>query len=164
MMKFRFLALLISLLSFPLCKAQIPGGGMGGNPNGMMSPQMANMPSGNNSSSSNKDLPPHGGEVKEAGKYYIEVLFDPFSNEEKLSVWLLKGNYKNAKAEKATGKVTIKYPKLEGKDENKDLTFIEDRFICNVTEPSSTFTAFITITLKGKEYKMVYNQKGMIGK
>ncbi len=162
-MKFRFLTLIISLLSFSLSTAQVPGGGMGGNPNGMMSPQMSNMPS-SSGSASKKDEPPHGGDIKEAGKYFIEVVFDPFSNEEKLNVWLLKGNYKAAKTEKATAKVKIKYPKLEGKEEDKDLILIEDRFYCNISEPSSTFTAFITITLKGKEYKMVYNQKGMIGK
>ena len=162
-MNLRFLALLISLFSFCFCKAQYPGG-MGGNPNGMMSPQMANMPSGPGSSSK-KDEPPHGGEIKEAGKYYIEVVFDPFSSEEKLNVWLLKSNYKPAKTDKASGKAKIKYPKLEGgKEEDKDLILMEDRFYCNVSEPSATFTAFITITVKGKEYKMVYNQKGMAGK
>ncbi|HXB42157.1 MAG TPA: hypothetical protein VNZ49_16570 [Bacteroidia bacterium] len=162
-MKFRFLALVISLLSFTVSKAQMPGGGMGGNPNGMMSPQMANMPSGN-SNTSKKDDPPHGGDIKEAGKYYIEVVFDPFSTEEKLNIWLLKSNYKAAKTDKAVGKAKIKYPKLDNKEEDKELILVEDRFYCNVSEPSATFTAFITITIKGKEYKMVFNQKGMAGR
>ena len=162
-MKFRISALILALFFTLVCKAQYGGGGMGNN--GMMSPQMQNMPSGT-SGSSKKDEPPHGGEIKEAGKYNIEVVFDPFSNEEKLNVWLLKGNYKPAKSEKATAKVTIKYPKLEDgkKEETKDLILSEDRFYCNVSEPSATFTAFITITLKSKEYKMVFNQKGMAGK
>lgn len=128
--------------------------------NGMMSPQMQNMPSGNTGSGKEAE-PPHGGEIKEAGKYNIEVVYDAFSTEEKLNVWLLKGNYKPANVAKATGKVVIKYPKLDGKEESKDLVLVEDRFYCNVSEPSQSFTAFITITVKGKEYKMVYNQKPM---
>ncbi len=161
-MKMRFLARVPCLFALQLCLAQYPGGGNMGNNGGMMSPQMQNMPTGN-TGSSKKDEPPHGGEVKEAGKYNIEVSFDPFSNEEKLNVWLLKPSYKPAKLAKTTGKVTIKYPKLE-KEETVDLILSEDRFYCNVSEPSSTFTAFITITQKGKEYKMVFNQRGMIGK
>jgi len=161
-MKTRFPALILCLLLFAVCKGQFPGGGGMGN-NGTLSPQMQNMPSGNNGSDK-KDDPPHGGEIKDAGKYNIEVVFDPFSTEEKLNVWLLKQNYKPAKSEKATAKVSIKYPKLDGKDETKDLILVDDRFYCNVSEPSATFTAFITITLKGKDYKMVFNQKGMAGK
>lgn len=162
-MRTRISALVLSLLFFAVCKAQIPGGGGYGG-NSMMSPQMQNMPSGN-SGPAKKEPPPHGGEIKEAGKYNIEVVFDPFSNDEKLNVWLLKGNFKPAKTDKATGKVTIKYPKLDPpKEETIDLTLFEDRFFCNVSEPSATFTAFITITVKGKEYKMVYNQKGMAGR
>jgi len=146
----------ILLICFYSAKAQY-----GGNNNSMMSPQMANMPSGTGNSSSSKDEPPHGGDVKEAGKYYIEVVYDAFSTDEKLNVWLLKSNYKPAKTEKATAKVKIKYPKLEGKDEEKEMILLEDRFYCNVSEPSQSFTAFITITQKGKDYVMVYNQKPM---
>jgi hypothetical protein len=161
-MKTRLVAFLISTFLVLAAKAQMPGGG--GYGGGMMSPQMQNMPSGS-SGPSKKEEPPHGGEIKEAGKYNIEVVFDPFANEEKLNVWLLKGNYKPAKTDKATGTVTIKYPKLDPpKEETKELSLFEDRFFCNVSEPSATFTAFITITVKGKEYKMVYNQKGMAGK
>lgn len=162
-MKLRFAALALFLLTAMLGKAQYPGGMGGSGNNGMMSPQMQNMPSGNGGSSK-KDEPPHGGEVKEAGKYNIEVVFDPFSGDEKLNVWLIKQNYKPVNTEKATAKVTIKYPKLNdgnGKEETFDLQQSEGRFYCNVTEPSATFTAFITITFKGKEYKMVYNQKAM---
>lgn len=157
-MKKRFLYLAITVLAGFVCRAQMPGGGYGSN--GMMSPQMQNMPSGN-SGSSKKEEPPHGGEIKEAGKYNIEVVYDPFSTSEKLNIWLLKGNFKSANVEKATGKVVIKYPKLNNKEETKDLQLSEDRFFCDIGEPSQSFTAFITITLKGKEYKMVYNQKPM---
>ena len=159
-MQLRLLLIPAFFLFLTKAYAQYPGGGGYGN-NGMMSPQMQNMPSGNNSGSSKSDEPPHGGEVKEAGKYNIEVVYDAFSTEEKLNVWLLKGNYKPAKTDKATGKVKIKYPKLDNKEEDRDLILSEDRFYCDVSEPSQSFTAFITITLKGKEYKMVYNQKPM---
>ena len=115
-------------LAFYLSNAQMPG--MGSNSGAMNS--MNNLPQNtSNNGPSKKDEPPHGGEVKEAGKYFIEVVFDAFSVDEKLTVWVLKQNYKPAKVEEAKGTVKIKYVKSGGKEEDKELVLAEDKFICN---------------------------------
>ena len=150
---------LLFFFSFYLGKAQMPGmGGSGGNSmNGMN-----NVPQGtNNSGTSKKAEPPHGGDIKEAGKYFIEIVFDAFATDEKLSIWLLKGSYKPANLEKVTGKIKIKYPKNNAKEEEYDLTIVDGKFICNTVDASQAFTAFITITVKDKEYRAVYNHKAM---
>ncbi len=149
---------LIFFLSYFAAEAQMPG--MGGQNGGMMN-GMNNVPQGTSNSGSKKDEPPHGGEVKESGKYNIEIVFDSFAADEKFSVWVLKSNYKPAKIDKATGKIIIKYIKTEGKEETHDMVILEDRFISNVADVSEAFTAFITITIKGKEYRAVYNHKAM---
>ena len=134
--------------------------GMGGQSGAMNS--MNNLPQNtSNNGPSKKDEPPHGGELKESGKYFIEVVFDAFVADEKLSVWVLKSNFKPAKIVGATGTAKIKYVKLDGKEETKELVLSEDKFICNVDDASQAFTAFITITIKGKEYRAVYNHKAM---
>jgi len=159
-MKTRILFSALFCLSFCLSKAQMPGMGNGSNSGAMNS--MNNLPQGtNNNGPSKKDEPPHGGEVKEAGKYFIEVVFDAFASDEKLSIWLLKSNFKPANIESAKGTAKIKYVKLNGKEEDKELIISEDKFICNVEDASQAFTAFITITIKGKEYHVVYNHKAM---
>jgi hypothetical protein len=159
-MKIRILLSALFCLSCYFSQAQMPG--MGGQNGGMMN-GMNNVPQGtSNSGRSKKDEPPHGGEVKESGKYYIEIVFDSFAADEKFSVWVLKSNFKPAKIDKATGKINIKYVKTEGKEETRDMVISDDRFICNVEDVSQAFTAFITITIKGKEYRAVYNHKAMV--
>jgi hypothetical protein len=157
-MKLRRSLILLLFLSAYLTKAQMPG--MGGQNGGMMN-GMNNVPQNTSNSGSKKDEPPHGGELKDVGKYFIEVVFDAFAADEKISVWLLKPNFKPAKIDKAVGKAQIKYLRTEGKEETRDLIISEDKFICNVEDASQAFTVFITITVKGKEYRSIYNHKAM---
>src|ERR1700751_5860906 len=104
-MKTRILFSALFCLSVYVSQAQMPGMG---NQSGAMN-SMNNLPQNtSNNGPSKKDEPPHGGEVKESGKYFIEVVFDAFAADEKLSVWVLKSNYKIAKIDKATGKAKIK--------------------------------------------------------
>lgn len=131
-----------------------------GNSNGALN-SMNNLPQNTSNTPSKKAEPPHGGEIKESGKYFIEVVFDAFAADEKMTIWVLKSNYKPAKIENAKGTAKIKYVKLNGKEEEKELILVEDKFICNVEDASQAFTAFITITIKGKEYHTVYNHKAM---
>jgi hypothetical protein len=148
-------------MSFCLSRAQMPGMGGGYGSNGALN-SMNNLPQGtSNNGSSSKSEPPHGGEVKEAGKYNIEIVFDAFAADEKMTVWVLKSNYKPVKLENATGVAKIKYVRSGDKEETKELVWAEDKFICNIEDASQAFTAFITITIKGKEYRAVYNHKSM---
>ena len=46
-------------------------------------------------SRSHNAQPPHGGEIKNVGKYYFEIEFDVYSSNEKLNIYILKSNYKS---------------------------------------------------------------------
>jgi hypothetical protein len=152
--------LFVLLAGFYCSRAQMPG--MGGSGMGAMN-GMNNVPQNTSNDGPKKTEPPHGGEIKESGKYNLEVVFDPFSTEEKLCVWVLKSNLKAAKLEGATAKVKVKYVKEEGKEEDIDMVLSDDKFACNVSDGSQAFTAFIVVTIKGKEYRAVYNHKSMGG-
>ena len=53
--------------------------------------------------------PPHGGQMKEAGKYRIEMVADMFLKEDQLTFYLFKGNLKPVSHEGITGTITIEY-------------------------------------------------------
>lgn len=103
--------------------------------------------------------PPHGGEIKDVGKYHIEIFFDAYTVSEKLNVWVLKSNFNVIEPKEITGKVKIQY--ADGKQVEKELTVVEDKLICNVDDINKAFTAAIVLTVKGKEYHTIYNYKGL---
>jgi hypothetical protein len=97
-----------------------------------------------------KAEPPHGGEIMDVGKYHFEIVFDAFTANEKLSVWILKSNFKVIDPKEFTGKVT-----------EKTLTVGMEKLSCNVEDITKAFTALIVVTIKGKEYHTTYNYKGL---
>lgn len=103
--------------------------------------------------------PPHGGEIKDVGKYHIEIVFDAYTANEKLNVWVLKSNFKVVEPKEITGKVKIQY--ADGKEVNTELTVVADKLACNVEDIIKAFTAVIVVTIKGKEYHTVYYYKGL---
>jgi len=105
-----------------------------------------------------KAEPPHGGEIKDVGKYHFEVVFDVYTANEKLNVWILKSNFKVIEPKDFTGKVKLQY--ADGKEIEKALTVNEEKLFCNVEDVTKAFTAMIMVTIKGKEYHTIYNYKG----
>ncbi len=103
--------------------------------------------------------PPHGGEIKDVGKYHIEIVFDAYTANEKLNVWVLKSNLKVVEPKEITGKVKIQY--ADGKEVEKELAIVADKLTCNVEDITKAFTVVIFLTVKGKEYHTVYNYKGL---
>lgn len=106
-----------------------------------------------------KAEPPHGGEIKDVGKYHFETVFDAFTANEKLSVWILKSNFKVIDPKEFTGKVKIQY--ADGKETEKILTVGTEKLSCNVEDITKAFTALIVVTIKGKEYHTTYSYKGL---
>ncbi|HSH68051.1 MAG TPA: hypothetical protein VLB84_20125 [Bacteroidia bacterium] len=113
----------------------------------------------NGAAHEHKAEPPHGGEIRDVGKYHFEIVFDAFTANEKLSVWILKSNLKVIDPKEFTGKVKIQY--AEGKEVEKTLTVNGDKLFCNVEDITKAFTALIIVTIKGKEYHTTYNYKGL---
>lgn len=106
-----------------------------------------------------KAEPPHGGEIKDVGKYHFEIVFDVYTANEKLNVWVLKSNFKVVEPKDFTGKAKLQY--ADGKEIEKTLTVSADKLFCNVEDITKAFTAVIVVTIKGKEYHTVYNYKGL---
>jgi hypothetical protein len=73
----------------------------------------------NGAAHEHKAEPPHGGEIRDIGKYHFEIVFDAFTANEKLNVWILKSNLKVIDPKEFTGKVKIQY--ADGKEVEKIL-------------------------------------------
>ena len=104
--------------------------------------------------------PPHGGEVKDVGKYHLEIVFEIANSNENMSIYILKSSMKQADIKDATGKINIKYK--NGAEETYELTNNNiDKLFCNIKDVINPFTAFISINCKGKLYNSTYSYKGM---
>lgn len=115
----------------------------------------------NSNEHSHKEEPPHGGEIKDVGKYHFEIFFDiaaPVG--EKMSIYILKSNLKTLNSSEAKGSINIKYK--NGQEENYGLNNNNnDKLYCDVKDIVNSFNAIIKIAYKGKEYSCTYYYKGM---
>ncbi len=102
---------------------------------------------------------PHGGEIKDVGKYHFEIIFDTFTANEKLNMWISKSNFKVIEPKDITGKVKLQYP--DGKEIEKTLTANTEKLFCNVEDITKAFTALIIVTIKEKEYHTTCIYKGL---
>jgi hypothetical protein len=113
----------------------------------------------NHGGSSQSHQPPHGGQIKEAGKYHIEMLVNMLLKQDKITLYLLKSNLKLVANEGITGTITIKY---------KDGTIVtdtllsrgDDYFVAQLkkTEP---FTCTVKFQVKGKTVSAVFSYSGL---
>lgn len=110
---------------------------------------------------SHKEEPPHGGEIKDVGKYHLEILFDVTASVgEKMSIYILKSNLKTLNSSEAKGSISIKYE--NGQEENYNLENNNtDKLYCDVKDVVNSFNAVIKISYKGKDYSCTYNYKGI---
>jgi len=103
--------------------------------------------------------PPHGGEIKDVGKYHLEILFDITTSNENMSIYILKSSMKQVDIKDATGKITVKYK--SGTEETYEMTNNGiDKLFCNIKDVINPFNAIIIINYKGKEYNCAYSSKG----
>lgn len=109
---------------------------------------------------SHKAEPPHGGEIKDVGKYHLEIVFEAMASVDKMSIYILRSNLKVIDTKEASGTVKIKY--TNGTEENYDLQNNNiDKLFCDVKDGVNSFNAIIKIIYKGKEYNCGYSYKGM---
>lgn len=104
--------------------------------------------------------PPHGGEIKDVGKYHFEIVFDIATSNENMSIYILKSNMKLVDIKDATGKVTVNY-KNGGNETYELIKSGTEKLFCNVKDIVNPFNAIITINIKGKEYSCTYLYKGL---
>ena len=109
---------------------------------------------------SHKAEPPHGGEIKDVGKYHFEIVFDAMAPIEKLNIYILKSNLKTLDTKGTSGSINIKY--TNGTELNYELQNNNiDKLFCDVKDVAHSFTAIIKIKYKEKEYSCAYNYKGI---
>ena len=103
--------------------------------------------------------PPHGGIILDAGKYQMELLFDPLAGEEKLTVWILNSKFKSRHPENGT--VTINFSYKDGKVIEQRMVKAADRFYCNIPDLTAAFNALIVLSIKNKTYTGAHYYKGL---
>jgi hypothetical protein len=113
-----------------------------------------------NAEHSHKSEPPHGGEIKDVGKYHLEIVFDAMVTSENMNIYILKSSLKILDSKDATGSLNVKYK--NGLEENYELINNSvDKLYCNIKDAINGFNAIIKITYKGKEYGCAYSYNGM---
>lgn len=104
--------------------------------------------------------PPHGGEIKDVGKYHLEIVFDAMVTSENMNIYILKSSLKILDSKDATGSINVKYK--NGVEENYELINNNvDKLYCNINDAINGFNAIIKINYKGKEYSTGFYYKGM---
>lgn len=107
-----------------------------------------------------KAEPPHGGEIKDIGKYHLEIVFDAMASSDKMSIYILKSNLKVINTKELKGSIKIKYN--NGSEQNYDLQNNNvDKLFCDLKDGVNSFNAIIKITIKEKEYSCTYTYKGI---
>lgn len=107
-----------------------------------------------------KELPKHGGEIVDAGKYKLEVLINAVQKEEKLSIYVLKKNLKQIETKNVTGKVEVKYK--DGTIENIELKTLDDKLIGEPKQIGNPANYCFILIINKKQYKACYFYAGLI--
>lgn len=103
--------------------------------------------------------PPHGGIVKKAGKYNIEMVAELFLREDQLRFYLFKGNYKTVLNERITGTIVIKSE--DGTTTTELLQAKGDDFFVAQLKNSNSFKATVEFIIKGKTISTVFMHQGI---
>lgn len=103
--------------------------------------------------------PPHGGQMKESGRYHIEMVADLMLKEDQLSFYLFKGNLKPVIDDGVLGTITIEY---KDSPTIKDTLQVKgnDRFVAQLAT-SQPFQCTVEFLIKGKIVSTVFNHQGL---
>ena len=122
-------------------------------------PSMQALPHSDHGSESKSKEAPHGGIVVDAGKRHIEIVFDPFAGEQKLSAWVMNSSYKPRHPKNGSATATLNYK--NGTRVEKKMVRLEDRFYTDVDDLKQAFNAVIIITEDNRQYTATYLYKGL---
>lgn len=106
-----------------------------------------------------KYSPQHGGEIKDAGKYKLEIVTNPMQKEEKLVVYVLKKNYKEIELKEATANITLKYK--DGKADTVAMQRITDHFATGNIDLTQPVNIFFEIQIGTKKITTTYYYEGL---
>ena len=103
--------------------------------------------------------PPHGGMIKMADKYHIEMVVDMVRMDDKVSVYLLNGKGKTLPNEDVTGMVMFMYD--DNSTVREQLVARGDDHFAAQLKDSKPFTAMISLKVKGKMIKASFEHGGL---
>jgi len=105
--------------------------------------------------------PPHGGVIKEAGKYKIEMVAELFLKKDQLRFYLFKGNFKTILNDGITGSVIFK--DSNGKETTQSLQAKGDDFFVAQLNEAGSSQVTVKFTIKGKTISRVFSVNGYGG-
>lgn len=105
------------------------------------------------------DMPPHGGVLKDAGKYRAEMTVDLLLIQDRLAFYLFKGNMKPLSSKEVTG--TITFHNADGTTSTSALVAKGgNRFVAQL-ENTDPFRCTVDFIVKGKPISTVFSHKGL---
>lgn len=107
-----------------------------------------------------ENLPQHGGEIVDAGKYKFEVLVNPMELDEKLTLYVLKKNYKEIELKEATATVIFRY--RDGKTDTIALFKHNDIFTSNAFNPAKAVNMIFNVKINKHDVMGTYFYKGVV--
>lgn len=108
---------------------------------------------------SHVEIAPHGGELKESGKYTIEMLANLILKEDKLSFYVYKRNMKLLSTEEINGTIEVKYE--DGTIVNETLEKRENGQFVAQLENTTSFQCIVSFIIKGKKYTAEFNNSNL---
>jgi len=103
--------------------------------------------------------PPHGGMVKPAGKYYIEMIVDWMLKEDKITLYLLKESGKAVSNEKITG--SIQFIATEGTISEVSLKPRGNEAFVVQLESNEPFSCMVALKIKNKTLSVPFRHEGV---
>lgn len=102
---------------------------------------------------------PHGGQLKQFGKYKVEMVADLFLAKDKLSFYLFQKNLKPINYQNITGKVEIHYN--DGTESKSDLVLKQGNRFVSQLDKTIGFHCVLEIIINEKKITFDFVQKGI---
>jgi len=102
---------------------------------------------------------PHGGELKDAGKYQVEMIAELFLKEDQLIFYLYKGNLKLISTEGITGTITLTYN--DGTNSTEPLFSKGSSHFVAQLENKEAFQCVVSFLIKDKTFSAVFSHPGL---
>lgn len=106
------------------------------------------------------DVPPHGGVLKDAGKYRVEMVVDLLLIQDRLSFYIYKGNMKPvSKKDNVSGSITFIN---DGEPSTKTALVSRgvNQFVAQLKD-TGPFRATVEFEVKGKTISAMFEHKGL---
>lgn len=102
---------------------------------------------------------PHGGQLKQFGKYKVEMVADLFLAKDKLSFYLFQKNLKPINDPSITGEVEIHYN--DGTESKSDLVLKQGNRFVSQLDKTIGFHCIVEMVINEKKIKFDFSQKGL---